>query len=99
VAAVSLREMHSPDNWGFQAPQSSAIATLADHLTRSLPTSVNTVLNVTYDGSNRLLSFEADGFLYLFDYPDSTHITLSINGDIKQLTLDGSGRITQIVSL
>lgn len=96
---MSLRELASTETWGFHSPQTAAAERLVDHLSRSLPTSFNTLTDVVYDGSNRLIQFRADGFLYLFDYPDSTHITLSINGDLKQITLDGAGRITGVTSI
>lgn len=96
---MSLRELHTTEIWGLHSPQTAAAERLVDHLSRSLPTSFNELTDVTYDGANRLTQFRADGMLYLFDYPDSTHITLSVNGDLKQITLDGFGRVTGIVSI
>lgn len=96
---MSLRELRSNEDWGFHNAQTANAARLVDHLARSLPTSFETLSGVVYDGSNRLTEFTCDGMIYLFDYPDPTHITLSINGDIKQLTLDGSGRLIGVISL
>lgn len=89
----------SNERWKLHPAQIAGVAEIIAYLTSNFATSVISASNFTYDGSNRLTGFTADGVVYLIDYPDSTHINVSIGGHIKQITLNGAGQVIGIATL
>lgn len=53
----------------------------------------------TYDGSNRLTSFMADGIFHSITYPDSTTINIYRGAEGRQITLNASQLVTAIADL
>lgn len=100
---MSLQQIENSSLWGLQAPQVEAIKTLVEQLTNKLPTSIQDLSSVTYDGSNRITQFVSDGITYNYSYPDATTINLIIQDAgrtvLKRITLNGSGQVSSIATL
>ena len=52
-----------------------------------------TVSGVTYDGSNRVTGYSANGIAYVVAYPNPTTVTVAGNGKTITVTLDSQGRV------
>lgn len=74
-------------------------AVLPNRIGRTVDENRTLVSNFTYDGSNRLTGFYADGLLYSISYPDTTHINIACGANSKQITLNALQQVTGIVNL
>lgn len=70
-----------------------------DRLNRTVDEMRALVNSFTYDGSNRLTGFMADGIKHTLTYPDSTHIRYYIGANGREITLNASQLVTSITPL
>mgnify|MGYP003398918592 FL=1 len=100
---MSTKPLDNPANWDLQSPQVTAVEKLVKELTQDLPTAIETLSSVSYDGNGRLLAFVADGYSYLFDYPATDRINISISyqgfSAVKQVSLNSQGQLVGITTI